>query len=146
MNDLFDDFVDELQGQIDQETRETFGEIVYQRWKNPLYMKTLAAPDGYARQTGSCGDSIEISLQVHNGRICDAGFQTDGCGPSAVCGSYAAEMAIGKTPLEAAELRGEHILEVLGGLPEENEHCAYLACASLYAAVEDYMSCRAKKL
>ncbi|HMA67160.1 MAG TPA: iron-sulfur cluster assembly scaffold protein [Desulfosalsimonadaceae bacterium] len=145
MNDPFDDFVDELQGQIDQETRETFGEIVYQRWKNPLYMKALADPDGYARQTGSCGDSIEIWLQVDRGRIRDAGFQTDGCGPSAVCGSYAAEMAIGKTPLEAAELRGEDILGVLGGLPEENEHCAYLACAALYAAVEDYMSRSGKK-
>ncbi len=144
MNDPFDDFVEQLQDEIDQETLQTFGEVAYQRWKNPLYMQVIPTPDGHARETGSCGDSIEIYLKLENGRVCDAGFQTDGCGPSAVCGSYAAQMAIGKTPLEIAEVKGEDILAELGGLPSEHEHCAYLAVAALQSAVEDYMSRRPK--
>jgi len=140
MNDPFDDFVNDLQAQIDTQTLADFGEVVYQRWKNPLYMQVLPQADGHARETGSCGDSIEIFLAIENGRVTDAGFQTDGCGPSAVCGSYAAEMALGRTPLEITEITGETILSVLGGLPPEHEHCAFLAAAVLQSTVEDYMS------
>jgi hypothetical protein len=34
---------------------------------------------------------------------------------------------------------GEAILEILGGLPEEDEHCAFLADETLQEAVIDYM-------
>ena len=140
MNDSFDDFVDDLQAQIDAQTLADFGEVVYQRWKKPLYMQALPQADGHARETGSCGDSIEIFLAIEKDRITDAGFQTDGCGPSVVCGSYAAEMAIGRTPLEITEVTGEAILSALGGLPQEHEHCAFLAAAALQSALEDYMT------
>lgn len=144
MVDTFDDFVEQLQSQIDEDTRQTYGEKVFQRWKNPRYLQILAEPHGHARETGSCGDSIEIFLKFENGRVCDAGFQTDGCGTSLVCGSYAAEMAMGKTPAELTEIGGEDILTELGGLPLEDEHCAFLAVAALQSALEDYVSRRNK--
>lgn len=140
MDDPFDDFVSQLQSEIDEDTRQAFGEKVYQCWKNPRYLQILADPDGYAKQTGTCGDSIEIYLKFDSGRVSEAGFQTDGCGPSLVCGSYAAQMAIGRAPAELTEVSGEAILAELGGLPEENEHCAHLAAAALQSALEDYMS------
>ncbi|MFO7761021.1 MAG: iron-sulfur cluster assembly scaffold protein [Desulfobia sp.] len=142
MKDAFDDFVAQFQSQIDEDTRQTFGEKVYRCWKNPRYLQTIADPHGYAKQIGSCGDSIEIYLKFENGRVCDAGFQTDGCGPSLVCGSYAVRMAMGKTPAELTEITGEDILAELGGLPDENEHCAFLAVAALQSALEDYMNRR----
>ncbi|MCG6971549.1 MAG: iron-sulfur cluster assembly scaffold protein, partial [Desulfobacterales bacterium] len=58
---------------------------------------------------------------------------------SVVCGSYAAEMAVGKDPDELSEITGQIILEQLGGLPEENEHCAFLAAESLQQALHDFM-------
>jgi nitrogen fixation NifU-like protein len=142
MNDPFDDFVACMQAEIDRETLADFGEKVYERWKNPLYMHAIPDADAKGRQKGACGDTISVFLKIENGRVQNAGFMTDGCGPSAVCGSYAAEMAIGKTPLEITEITGEDILEALGGLPQEHEHCAFLAAAALQAALEDYMSRR----
>ena len=144
MDDAFDNFVDQLQSQIDEETRRDFGEKVYQRWKNPCYLQIINDPHGYAKQTGTCGDSIEIYLKFENGVVYEAGFQTDGCGPSLVCGSYAAQMAMGKNAAELMDISGESILEELGGLPDENEHCAYLAAAALQSALEDYVSRRDK--
>jgi len=140
MADPFDDFVDQLQSEIDEDTRRTFGETVYERWKNPRFLQIISDPHGYAKQTGTCGDSIEIYLKFEGDRVSEAGFQTDGCGPSLVCGSYAAQMAMGKTPAELTEISGETILAELGGLPAENEHCAYLAAAALQSALEDHMS------
>jgi nitrogen fixation NifU-like protein len=36
-------------------------------------------------------------------------------------------------------LDGKDVLETLGGLPEENEHCAYLAAETLREAVRNYL-------
>ena len=38
-----------------------------------------------------------------------------------------------------SEITGNIILEKLGGLPEENEHCAFLAAESLQKALHDFM-------
>jgi nitrogen fixation NifU-like protein len=69
----------------------------------------------------------------------EASFLTDGCGSSGVCGSFAAELALDKTPDEITNVTGEYILEVLGGLPEEDRRCAFLAAETLQSALEDYM-------
>ena len=139
MSSNLDSFIDNLQEEIFEDAREAFGEKVYQRWRRPLYMQAMDDPDGHANLKGGCGDSIEVFLKFKNHRVAKASFLTDGCGPSVVCGSYAAEMAIGKTPDELLIIDGKLILKELGGLPEENEHCAHLAAESLHAALDDYM-------
>jgi nitrogen fixation NifU-like protein len=48
-------------------------------------------------------------------------------------------MAIGKNPDEILEITGEAILKKLGGLPEEDRHCAFLAAATLQEALNTYM-------
>ncbi len=143
-NDL-DEFVSELQEQIYQETKEAYGEEGFERWLNMRYMGRMLDPDGYARLTGTCGDTMEIFLKFEDGRVKEASFLTDGCGSSAVCGSFAAEMAIGKTPDELLEITGEAILEKLGGLPKEEEHCAYLAGETMQEALNDYMTKQVKQ-
>ena len=139
MSSDLDDFVQDLQEQIFEEARAAYGDVVFERWLNPIYMGTIDNPDGYACLTGSCGDTMQIFLRFENGRVKNASFQTDGCGSSAVCGSFAAEMAIGKNPDELIKITGDAILEKLGGLPEEEEHCAFLAEESLQGALNDYM-------
>jgi nitrogen fixation protein NifU and related proteins len=94
--------------------------VAYERWLKPLYMGGMRVPDGYGRITGTCGDTMEIFLRFERGRIKEANFKTDGCGSSTVCGSFAAELAHGKSPDELAEITGEVILKVLGGLPRKN--------------------------
>ncbi|MBW2093511.1 MAG: iron-sulfur cluster assembly scaffold protein [Deltaproteobacteria bacterium] len=140
MADDFDDFVHELQDQIFEETKAAYGEVAFQRWLKPLYMGRIDLADGYGRVTGSCGDTVEIFLRFEKGKVKQASFQTDGCGSSTVCGSFAAELALGKTPDELAEISGETILEILGGLPEEDRHCAFLAADALQESLENYMA------
>jgi nitrogen fixation NifU-like protein len=78
---------------------------------------------------------MEVFLRVDNGIISDASFTTDGCGCSAVCASVACELAIGKEPEPVSDITGEAILEVLGNLPEDDVHCAFLAAETLQAAL-----------
>ena len=134
-----DDFVQDLQQQIFDETKEAYGEKAFQRWLEPVYLGTMEGHDGHASLTGICGDTMEIFLKFEDERVTKASFQTDGCGSSLVSGSFAAEMSIGKTPDGLLEITGEAILERLGKLPKEDEHCAFLAAETLHEALNDYM-------
>ena len=139
MGDEFDDFARNLQEQIFEETKSAYGNAAFERWLNPLYMGQIDNPNGYASVTGPCQDTMEIFLRFEQGKVSEASFQTDGCGSSAVCGSFAAEMARGKTPDELLGVTGDTILGKLGGLPEEDEHCAFLAGETLQEALSNYM-------
>jgi nitrogen fixation NifU-like protein len=144
MADNLDAFLEDLQQRIVDETREAFGEAGFQRWRNPRYRGPLDAPDSHARVTGKCGDTMQIFLKFENDRVCDAAYLTDGCGSSTVCGSFAAEMAIGKNTDELVAITGDAILEKLGRFPEEDRHCAFLAAETLQEALNRYMIDRMK--
>ncbi|HNS14064.1 MAG TPA: iron-sulfur cluster assembly scaffold protein [Syntrophorhabdaceae bacterium] len=138
MSDNLDEFLKELQDKIFDDTIRDYGQKAFDRWRNPLHMHPMENPDGYGRITGPCGDTMEIFLRFEKGKVSKASFQTDGCGPSIVCGSLAAELALGKQPDEIRKITNETILETIGGLPEESRHCALLAANTLREAVDRY--------
>ncbi len=107
-------------------------------------MGRLPLADGYARHTGSCGDTMEIFLRFEDGRVKEASFLTDGCASSMVCGSLAAELAIGKNPEDLKHITGETILKALGGLPKDEEHCAFLAADTLQKSLDHYLKLKGK--
>jgi nitrogen fixation NifU-like protein len=139
MSNDIDAFVERFQQAMLEEAKEKFGDVAYERWRNPLYMGVLIDADTFAHVKGSCGDSMVIYMTFENGRVGDASFQTDGCAPTIICGSFASEMAVGKTPDEIMDISGEDIMRQFGGLPKENEHCATLAAGALHEAVHNYM-------
>lgn len=139
MGSELDDFVNGLQNQILEEARAEFGDVAFERWQNPLYAGAMDNPDGHGRVTGSCGDTMQIFLKFEKNKVKAVRFLTDGCGSSMVCGSFAAELALGKSPDELVEISGETILKILGSFPEENRHCAFLAADTLQEALGDYM-------
>ncbi|MEA2074625.1 MAG: iron-sulfur cluster assembly scaffold protein [Euryarchaeota archaeon] len=142
VEDLESADLDELVGSIEEiirkEEREIYTERTLAEAYNPKNVGELENPDGTARVTGPCGDTVQIHLQVENGRIADSKFITDGCGASTACGSVVTELVKGKTVEEAFAVGDREVLSVLGGLPEENIHCALLATNTLRAALEDY--------
>ena len=139
MSKAFDNFVEGLQNQIFEETRAAYGEVAFQRWLKPLYVGAMDNPDGHGRITGSCGDTVQIFLKFENDKVKKASFQTDGCGSSTVCGSFAAELSLGKSPDEILDITGEAVLKKVGGLPEKDKHCAFLYVEALQEALNDYM-------
>lgn len=140
MTDNIDSLVAGLQDRIFEETRQAFGEAGFQRWRNPLFRGPMVDADSHARLKGSCGDSMEIFLKFDKDRVEDAAYLTDGCGASMVCGSFTAELAIGKTPDQLLEITGEAILQKIGKFPQDDRHCAFLAAETLQEALSRYMS------
>jgi nitrogen fixation NifU-like protein len=104
-------------------------------WSSPH----VESPDGKARITGQCGDTMEIYLRFKGDRVVESAYWTDGCAFSLNCAYAAAELAKGKTPDEILEIDPDHIQKSIGGLPQEQIHCAQLSIETLHAAIDDYM-------
>jgi len=104
-------------------------------WANPH----VEAPDGKARITGSCGDTVELSLKFRDDRVVEAAYWTNGCAYSLNCICAACDLAKGKTPDEILDIDPELIQKSVGGLPADQMHCAQLSVETLYAALEDYI-------
>ena len=106
--------------------------------KDPHNRGALDSFNGHAKVTGPCGDTMEFWLQAENGKIKKISFITDGCEPSLASGSMTTCLAEGKTIEEAKAITQKDILDALGGLPEDSEHCALLAANTLKAACDNY--------
>lgn len=139
-NDL-EIFARELQAQIMGKIRKQYSEVVIDHWQNPRNFRKIQNPDGYAKVTGPCGDTMEMFIKMRNEKISECGFQTDGCASSIVCGSVATELVQNKPLTQAlGVIRADEILKILGGLPESDVHCAQLAAETMKRALTDCFS------
>jgi nitrogen fixation NifU-like protein len=119
---------------------EVYSEAVVEHSMNPKNMGEIEDADGCARVTGPCGDTMQLWLKLKGETIQEASFLTDGCGTSVASGSMVTELAKGKKLGQARKISQEDVLNALGGLPEESEHCALLAADTLKAAIRDYLA------
>jgi len=123
----------------EEEMKAVYSRIAFDYATNPRNLGDMENADGLARITGPCGDTMQIWLKMNDGIIADATFATDGCGNAIASCSMATELAKGKSVVESKKIGRQDILDALGGLPEEGEHCALLATNTLKAAIEDYL-------
>jgi len=108
---------------------------------NPRRAGRLDDANAGAEQTNPvCGDRLQLSLRISEGRIEAARFLAYGCAPTLACGSVLAEMIEGMSCAEAASLTRKEILEALGGLPSRKQHAAALAIEVLRTALKDASS------
>ncbi len=133
---------DELAGlreRLQSEINKGYSDTVIDHAMQPHNVGMLRDADGHAVFRGPCGDTMEIWLKVSGNRIEQANFWTDGCGTSIAAGSMVTELARDNDLLEAMEICQGDVLQALGGLPEESEHCALLAATTLKLAIADYL-------
>jgi len=119
---------------------EVYSEAVVEHSMNPRNMGELEDADGCAKVTGPCGDTMQLWLKLKGDNIHKISFLTDGCGTSVASGSMVTELAKGKKLGQAQRISQKDVLDALGGLPEESEHCALLAADTLKAAIRDYLA------
>jgi nitrogen fixation NifU-like protein len=134
-------FSRELQAQIMEQIRKRYSHTVIDHWQNPRNFRKVENPDGYAKLKGPCGDTMEMFVKFKEEKIKECTFQTDGCGTSIACGSVTTELAKDKEFIQAlGRVGSKKILEMLGGLPEADVHCAQLAAETLRRALADCLN------
>jgi len=138
---MTDEF-DELEKEIMEAMRKVYTETAIDHAMNPRNMGKIQNPDGFGSATSSCGETMEIRLKAKDDRITDVAFWTDGCSTTAACGSMATEIIRGENMAQALAINQDDILNALGGLPENNHHCAQLAANAVRAAIQNYIAIR----
>jgi len=114
---------------------------VMEHFRNPQNVGYIENADGVGKVGNPvCGDIMELTIKVNDGKIADAKFRTFGCGAAIATSSMVTEMVKGKTIEEALRISNRAVAEALGGLPSIKMHCSVLAEQALKSAIEDYFA------
>ena len=145
MSNDFEKTVNEIQTSIMEDARSIYSEKVIELWLNPRNCGKVRNADGFAKIKGPCGDTMQISFKVKDGKLSKIKFMTDGCASSIAAGSIATELAQGQDIEDAMKISQQMILDALDRLPEESVHCALLASNTLKEAIKDYLNSKKEK-
>src|SRR5215471_16966075 len=87
-------------------------------FEHPRNAGELAGADARVRvENPACGDILELSANVRDGRIVEIRFKVKGCVPAMACGSLITEMAKGKSLDEASAISREEVAQKIAGVP-----------------------------
>lgn len=105
-----------------------FSEKLIRHFRKPRHVGVLSPPACTVfLENPICGDQLQLSAQLTDGRIAAVGFQVRGCVAATAAGSAVATLLHGKTLAEAAEVDARAVEEELGGLGNASKHAARLA-------------------
>ena len=125
--DDFDALVESFREESFKDAKDAYGEVGFERWRNPKFNGPLKDADSEQALTGKCGDTIKIFLNFNEQKVEKASYITSGCASSQLAGSFTAELAIGRTAEELFALTPTDVLNKIGKLPDDDSHCTELA-------------------
>jgi nitrogen fixation NifU-like protein len=118
-----------------------YSDKVLEHYENPRNVGSLDknSPNVGTGMVGApaCGDVMKLQIEVNNGIITDAKFNTYGCGSAIASSSLVTELLKGRTLDQAQEIKNSEIAEELA-LPPVKIHCSVLAEDAIKSAIEDY--------
>lgn len=114
---------------------------VMEHFRNPKNVGKIEDADGIGLVGNPiCGDTMEVTIKVNNGKVMDIKFRTFGCASAIATSSMMTVLAKGKSLEEALKITRDDIAEALEGLPPHKLHCSNLASDALHLAIEDYLN------
>jgi nitrogen fixation NifU-like protein len=102
------------------------------------HMGILTDADFNSEMTGTCGDTMGITLKVENGTIVDAKYQVMGCAGAVASAMAAVDLIKGKSLEYARNIDDGTIFRVLEQIPAKKHHCIQLAVKTLHKAIDEY--------
>ena len=100
--------------------------------------ESIQNPDGYGKNVGDCGDTVEMFLTVPKDCIRSVSCMVDGCINTNACANALAHLIEGKPVADCWKMTPEMVIDYLETLPPESAHCAELVVGALYRALSNY--------
>lgn len=105
-----------------------FTDAVLDHFRNPRNAGELPNADAAVEVSNPvCGDILQLSVRLQDGRIAQARFLCRGCTTSIACASLLTEELLGKDPAGLLAITPGSLSQALGGLPPATLHGAELA-------------------
>ncbi len=116
-----------------------YNEIISKRFETlkNAGMITGANAVGHVGSVGA-GDMIRLYMQIDNGVIKDAKFKTFGSVYSLAASDVLCDMLKNCNIQDALQIKGEDIMNSLGGFPDNKKHIADLIQSVIANAIDDY--------
>lgn len=116
-----------------------YSKEVEEYFQKPINIGIIQNADGVGiTENESCSDMIKIYIKVDKENIIkDAKFKVKGCPPVIASCCELTKIIKDMKVEDAKNIEAELIIEKLGGLPKEKEHCAELVVKTLKKAIEN---------
>lgn len=111
-------------------------ERLLKRFRDPAWAGDLESPTVVVIEGNpTCGDVVQIALQIQGGLVAAAKFRTLGCAVAIAASDAVCELVVGETLAGAEVLDLEEISATLDGIPPERESCVMAALSALRGAL-----------
>ena len=118
----------------DCDTLPMFSATLLDHFQHPRNAGELPNPTAKIEATNPvCGDVLQLSAILENGRITAVRFLCRGCTASIACASLLTEQIQGRELHELLEITADSLSTALGSLPSASAHAAHLAHDALRA-------------
>ena len=109
-----------------------FSPQLLNHFEHPRHVGEIAQPDAVVEiENPACGDILRLTVKFEFSHIVEIGFRAKGCVPAMACASAMAEMLLGKSLPEIADIREQDVLAAVDGVPSASGHAAHLAMAAV---------------
>ncbi len=118
--------------------RKVYSEQLLDHFQNPRNAGDVASPNVAVRlENPVCGDILELTAKVEDGRIVDIRFRAKGCVPAIACGSAIAALAKSRSLADARKISQADVAREVGGVPEASNHACALAIETLHRMLDE---------
>jgi nitrogen fixation protein NifU and related proteins len=119
---------------------DMYAEELIHHYEHPENRGEIAKPSAKMHEENiSCGDKIDIFLEIEKGKVKDVKFQGTGCVISMGTASMLTEALKGKSLAEIEKMDKASILKLIGVDPGPvRMHCATLSLRAVKKAVFEY--------
>ena len=116
-----------------------YSEKVMEHFMCPQNVGSMPEADGEGTVGDpNCGDCLTIYVKVQDDIIIDISFLVFGCTASIATSSMTTVLAKSRSLGTALEITEQDIIDSLGGLPKEKQHCSNLGVGALRKAIYNY--------
>ncbi len=103
---------------------------------NKPHMGLIPDADITSEMTGTCGDTMGITIKTQNGIIEDAKYQVMGCAGAISAAMAVVDLIKGKDLDYARTIDDGTVFQVLEEIPVKKHHCIQLAVKTLHKALD----------
>jgi len=135
----FDEFVKELQDEINKEVQRDYSPNVLDLIARRPNHGQMEDANASGTSTEASGDAMTIFLRINASQVIEkATYTTNACKPALACGSQVTFLVKGKTIQNAMTIDAGTIARALGKFPAVHQHFLDLAYRALKEALISY--------
>ncbi|MBR9986454.1 MAG: iron-sulfur cluster assembly scaffold protein [Desulfosarcina sp.] len=105
---------------------------------NKPHMGRIPDADIASEMTGTCGDTMGITIKMDNGVVGDAKYQVMGCAGAISAAMAVVDLIKGKDLEYARSIDDGTVYKVLQEIPVKKHHCIQLAVKTLHKALDTH--------